>query len=57
MKYEPVEMKEIHEIRERFHDETKALSDKEYIVKLNKEAAEFEKSAGKKFKHLAHVRT
>ena len=50
---EPKPMKNIHEIREKLHEENKNLSHKEHITKIHKESEEAIKRYGIKIKrHL-----
>jgi hypothetical protein len=51
---EPEAMREIHEIRERLHDEEKNLSMKEKLEKTHREAQEIIKKYGIKLKTKTH---
>jgi hypothetical protein len=46
MHKEPKPMREIHEIRERFYEETKNLSYRDHILKIHKEAEKVMKESG-----------
>ena len=50
---EPEAMREIHEIRERLHEEEKDLSTKEKLEKTHREAQELTKKYNIKFKAKA----
>jgi hypothetical protein len=54
---EPKAMREIHEIRERMHEEQKGLSDKEIIKKIREEAEEVKRKYGLKLKKHAVTRS
>ena len=52
---EPKAMREIHEIREQLYEESKGLSDKEFIAKIHQEAQECIKKYGLKIKTVVKV--
>ena len=53
---EPKPMKEIHEIRHKMYEETKHMSDKEYIAYIQKNAKECEEQI-KKIKPAKDLKT
>jgi len=48
-------MKEIHEIREKFYEESKDLSHKQFLAKVRKEAEEAIKRYGLKFRRPSQI--
>lgn len=55
MYQESESMKELHKIREQMHEETKHMTDKEFIEYVHKASEEAKRKYGLKFKKAVHM--
>jgi len=52
---EPEPMRQIHEIQEKIYEETKHMSNKEFVAYIHKASEEAKKKYGLKFKTRTHA--